>query len=156
MSERRLTNAAGNVIAQRPHAPAFHFQYHPTSAIAQWDILMPTDLPSPGCFELDHTASAAAAATARGVLFVALADAAPDASNPSSPNSLCSVFSRVGPVDLTGASAGDPVYLADTAGGFSLTPGTVERQIGTVLLGGASGYFMFSGFPPFHDPVAAP
>ena len=30
--------------------------------------------------------------------------------------------------------AGDPVYLSDTAGGWSLTAGTAKRQVGTVLV----------------------
>jgi len=40
--------------------------------------------------------------------------------------------------NTSGAAVDDPVYLSDTAGGWSLSPGTSKRRIGTVLVVHAS------------------
>lgn len=37
-------------------------------------------------------------------------------------------------VDTSGSTAGDPIYLSGTAGGWSLTAGTFARQVGQVLV----------------------
>ena len=37
-------------------------------------------------------------------------------------------------VDTSGSTIGNPVYLSDTAGGWSLTPGTVPAVVGKVLV----------------------
>ena len=73
-------------------------------------------------------ADASAAATAQGPIYVAEHGMAASAIGRFNDRAWMLTAQAT-----TGATIGDPVYLSDTAGGWSLTPGTVGRRIGTVI-----------------------
>ena len=73
-------------------------------------------------------ADASAAATTYGMLLIAESDA-------GAGEEFYGVKSmRLDDVDTNGSAVGDPVYLSDTPGGWSLAAGTVELQIGEVMV----------------------
>ena len=73
-------------------------------------------------------ADASAAATTYGMLLIAESDA-------GAGEEFYGVKSmRLDDVDTNGSAVGDPVYLSDTPGEWSLAAGTVELQIGEVMV----------------------
>jgi len=73
-------------------------------------------------------ADASAVATAKGKLVVTV-----DAIASGDGSTFTALPWRLIPgVDTSGAAENDPVYLSDTAGGWSLSPGTVPRVVGRV------------------------
>lgn len=62
------------------------------------------------------------------------------------PKLLLTPWAVVSNVDTSGATLGDPVFLSDTAGGWSLSAGTVRRVVGRVIRVDAStGAWEFNG-----------
>lgn len=110
-----------------------------SGAVSQYDLVQITGEDS-GVFDVTQ-ADASALNTAKGRLLIMLdaVSAGDTATYLAVPWILYDTnLSGVSTVDTSGAAAGDPMYLSDTAGGAGLPRGTVARVVGQVQTVAAS------------------
>lgn len=143
--------AGRNVKPANTRASKLDVGYHPAQAITENQILYVSGIAnsSTGAWAMD-LADADAEATANGPLFIACTDASVDSARAGDSIARANPGPYlVGPVDTSGGSAGDTVFLSTTAGGWTLTAPSanpdVVRPIGRVLTSATLGYWVFDG-----------
>lgn len=123
------------------------FGYIPNTTIAKFDILAPVG--AEGTWLLMGKAAATAVATPAAKLFLSITPGSVRTVRSEKVSSKMVSVGAITKVDTSAASVGDPVYLSDTAGGWSLTAGTFRRRIGTVVAASATaGIILFDGNAP--------
>lgn len=126
--------------------------YVPAAAVSKWDILVITG--TSGRWYNMTPADADSARHASDKLFLATSPGRVETNPALKANGVCVpegaiIGTDALPVDTSAATVGDPVYLSNTAGGWSLTQGTHKRKIGRVArVNATTGIIAFDGRSP--------